>query len=326
MEDFWINSCSSSIIKLILNINIDDNQQTIFNLNLNKNYQEQLFRIEQILMIIRNLSFDRLNALYLLDKINLTTYKFLLLISYCSKHIEFQKYAYDIWTNLASYMHIRLIDNDEGLLFRNLLKNMLNGNNEYDEEQQDDRIKIIRALEIISNLAQAGNDNGIYLIDYIEIMIEKLLHIPDILILVHTLETLYQLSELGEQICDAIINIQSSTSIITTLIDLLTIEARSFSSQIIKTIKIVEMSSGPVLLPSYHQPPQTSQPQTTSQTIPQQSVLIIPTQQQHHIKPLTLTNINTPTNLLSIITPTTTTIEKKRKHDCKRSSKYFLFK
>ncbi len=315
LEQFWMNSCSPKILKLLLNID-KDNQQTLFNLNLNENSQQQQFRIEQILMIIRNLSFDRLNALYLLDTIRSNssiTYKFLLLISYCQNDIELQKYAYDIWTNLALYMHLRMISNDEGLLFRQLLNDMLNGND--DDEQQQDRFKIIRALEIISNLAQAGSDNGIYLIDYVNIMVKTLLHIPDILVLVHTLECLYQLSELGEQLCDTILNVQSSISIITTLIDLLTIEARSFSSQTIKTIKIVEMSSGPVLLPSYHQPPPPPPP-----PVPPQSVVVIstnPSTQQQYLKPLTITGINPSTNLLTVPPPSSSlsTIDKKRKHD-----------
>ncbi|CAF5227534.1 unnamed protein product, partial [Rotaria magnacalcarata] len=78
-----------------------------------------------------------------------------------------------------------------------------------------------------------------------------------------------------EQLCNAILKVQSSSSIITTLIDLLTIEARSFSSQTIKTIKIVEISAGPVLLPSYHQPPLTSQTSSVSQ-----SVVVISSNQQ----------------------------------------------
>jgi hypothetical protein len=122
--------------------------------------------------------------------------------------------------------------------------------------------------------------------------------------------------------------VQSTSSIITTLIDLLTIEARSFSSQIIKTIKIVEMSSGPVLLPSYHQPPK-----------PPQSVVVISTNQpiqqhqtselnrtntkfliQQHTKPLTLTDIISSGSILSV-SPSSTIVQnsndKKRKHDCK---------
>jgi AT-rich interactive domain-containing protein 2 len=203
MELFWIKSCSPKIVKLLLNIDRTKDKKDFyqnFNLNSDQYEEEQEFRIEQILMIIRNLSFDRANALYLLDTIQSTssiTYLFLLLISYCQKKIEFEKYAYDIWTNLALYMHLNIISNDEGLLFRQLLNNMLNGNDEDDNHQQD-RFKIIRALEIIANLAHAGNDNAIYLIDYIYIMVNKLIHIPDILILVHTLECLYQLSELGK--------------------------------------------------------------------------------------------------------------------------------
>ncbi len=123
--------CSSKILKLLLNINLEIDEKDFyqnFNLHSNENHQQQEFRIEQILMIIRNLSFDRLNALYLLDTIRSSssiTYQFLLLISYCEKKMELQKYAYDIWTNLASYMHLRMISNDEGLLFRDLLNNML---------------------------------------------------------------------------------------------------------------------------------------------------------------------------------------------------------
>jgi AT-rich interactive domain-containing protein 2 len=351
MEQFWINSCSSDIVKQLLNIDINHNFDEYFNINFNNNQQQQELRIEQILMIIRNLSFDRSNAIYLLDTIrssNSLTYKFLLLISYCEKKLELQKYAYDIWTNLALYMHLRLISHDEGYLIRQLLNSMLNGNDN-NQQQQQDRLKIIRALEIISNLAHAGNDNGIYLIDFIDIIIQRYIHISDILVLVHTLECLYQLSELGEYLCNAILKVQSSIPIITTLIDLLTIEARSFSSQTIKTIKIVEMSTGPVLLPSYHQPPLTQQTSNISQ-----SVVVIPTNQQQtyaienteinksyysnnnkliiqqHSKPMNVANVISSGNLLAVATPSTTPIivantnaqanqiiDKKRKHDCK---------
>ena len=146
---------------------------------------------------------------------------------------------------------------------------------------------------------------------------------------------------LGQQVCDAIVKVQSSSSIISTLIDFLTIEARSFSSQTIKTIKIVEMSSGPVLLASHHQPPPPPPPKAP------QSVVLITTNQttqshptyatehsemnktniryvlQQHVKPLTITDIIPSGNILSIATPPTNTNEKKRKHDSKSSGFYF---
>lgn len=314
LEEFWFEFSSPKILKAFFNIDSDKSSKDFyenFNLNSNENSSQQQFRIEQILMIIRNLSFDRPNALFLLQNLQSSsslTYQFLLLSSYCSKKIEIGKYALEIWTNLALFMHLHSIGNDEGLLFREFLNDMLH---DFDDEQQDDRLKIIRTLEIISNLAHAGNDNGIYLIDYIPIMIEKFLHIPDILVLVHTLECLYQLTELGEQLCNAILEVQSTTSVITTLIDLLTIEARSFSSQTIKTIKIVEMSTGPVLLPSYHQPPPPSQP----------VVMIAPNQSQQYVRPLTITNVNPSINHLPMMTAPTMLInvnDKKRKHDCER--------
>ncbi|CAF3963187.1 unnamed protein product, partial [Adineta steineri] len=171
----------------------------------------------------------------------------------------------------------------------------------------------------------------------IDVIIQRLIHVSDILILVHTLECLYQLSELGEQSCNAILKVQSSTPIITTLIDLLTIEARSFSSQTIKTIKIVEMSTGPVLLPSYHQPPsiqqtlnapqsvvvistgQQQQPQPQLQQQQQQQTYAIENTEinksyysnnnkliiQQHSKPITVANVITSGNLLAVATPST---------------------
>ena len=112
------------------------------------------------------------------------------------------------------------------------------------------------------------------------------------------------------------------------------------------------MSSGPVLLPSYHQP-------LPQQSIAPQSVVVIPTnppaQQQtyaienteinksyysnnnklvlpQHSKPLTVTGVISSGNLLSVSTASTQnssiivantnaqsnqTIDKQRKHDCK---------
>ena len=112
--------------------------------------------------------------------------------------LNYKKYAYDVWTNLALYMHLRMISNDEGRLIRQLLNHMINGDTDDDENEQQDRLKIIRGLEIIANLAHAGNDNGTYLIDFIDNIIKRLIHVSDILVLVHTLECLYQLSELGK--------------------------------------------------------------------------------------------------------------------------------
>ena len=362
MEQFWMHFCPSDLVQRLLNLSPDPSNASLYeNFNLDSHDQEQHqqeLRLEQILMILRNLSFDRANAMYLLDvnrSSTLMTYKFLILISHCDRKVELQKYAFDIWTNLALYMHLRLISDDEGQLIRQLLHRMLNGDE--NNEEQEDRLKLIRALEMLSNLARAGNDNGIYLIEYLERIIQRLIHVSDILVLVHTLECLYQLSELGEYLCNAILKVQSSVSIITTLIDLLTIEARSFSSQTIKTIKIVEMSTGPVLLPSYHHPPLTQQPTNVSQSVvvipanqqqqqtyatensemnktyynPTNNKLVL--QQQTFSKPMTVANVISSGNLLAVGTPATTPIilantnaqsnhliNKQTKHDCNRLS------
>ena len=85
LDRFWIESCSPEVLQSILNLHLEtdsNNFDQYFNLNSNETSQQQEFRIEQILMIIRNLSFDRLNALYLLDSLQSTssiTYQFLLL-------------------------------------------------------------------------------------------------------------------------------------------------------------------------------------------------------------------------------------------------------
>ena len=166
--------------------------------------------------------------------------------------------------------------------------------------------------------------------------------------------TIIGLLLVGEQLCNAILKVDSSTPIITTLIDLLTIEARSFSSQTIKTIKIVEISSGPVLLPSYHQPPQVLPQQLSHSSQPvavissaQQTYAIENTEInksyysnnnklviQQHAKPVTVASVIASGNLLAVATPSapnTSTapiivahthgqanapIDNKRKHDC----------
>lgn len=333
-EQFWIENCPQHLVKQLLRIEIDSIDKELFHENTQVQQQQQQLRIEQILMILRNLSFDRTNALYLIDTFrspNSLTLKFFLLISYCENKVELQKYSFDIWTNLASNINLHSINDEQTQLIRQLLIDMLNGN---EIVQQQDRFQIIRALEILSNLAQSGHDNAIYLIDFLDLLIQRYIHVADILILVHTLECLYQLSELGEFVCNAILKVQSSVSILTTLIDFLTIEARSFSSQTIKTIKIVEMSTGPVLLQSYHQPPLIAQ--TTNHS---QSVVVLPTtnQQQTYAventeinksyysnnnklivqqqsKPMSVTNVISTGNLLAtpIIVANT---NQKRKHD-----------
>jgi hypothetical protein len=68
------------------------------------------------------------------------------------------------------------------------------------------------------------------------------------------------------------------------------------------------MSTGPVLLPSYHQPPINFQPVVVMSTNQ-------PTQQQQYLKPLTVTGINPSANLLSLVTSSIIPNDKKRKHD-----------
>lgn len=318
-ERFWLQNCPKQLVQQLLHI--DTSAENEF---FHENPQQQL-RIEQILMILRNLSFDRTNALYLIDTFrssNSLALKFLLLISYCENKVELQKYSFDIWTNLASYMNLPSLGDEQTQLIRQLLTHMLTGN---EIVQQQDRFPIIRALEILSNLAQSGQENAVYLIEFLDLLVQRYLHVADILILVHTLECLYQLSELGEFVCNAILKVQSSVSILATLIDFLTIEARSFSSQTIKTIKIVEMSTGPVLLQSYHQPPLVAQ--TT------QSVVVLPATNQQQTYAVENTEINKsyysnnnklivqqskPVSVIStgnlLAAPI---VNQKRKHDCK---------
>jgi hypothetical protein len=139
---------------------------------------------------------------------------------------------------------------------------------------------------------------------------------------------------LGEQACDAIVHVDpSSFAILSTLIDLLTIEARSFSAQIIKTIKIVEISSGPMLLPSYPQPVKAPQPVVlipANQPVQQQyqtyalenSEMNRTTPKyiiQQHSKPLLIGDILPSGNILTVTTTPANIAsninEKKRKLD-----------
>ena len=61
--------------------------------------------------------------------------------------------------------------------------------------------------------------------DYIDVFVKRLIRLSDILILVHIFKCLYQLFELGgEQLYNAILKFQSSRSLMTRLIDFLTIE------------------------------------------------------------------------------------------------------
>jgi len=68
-----------------------------------------------------------------------------------------------------------------------------------EENGQQDHFKMTRTLEIIAKLAYAGNDNRIYLIDFIDIIIQIINScIGYTYISRYTLEYLYQLSELGK--------------------------------------------------------------------------------------------------------------------------------
>ncbi|XP_017287079.1 AT-rich interactive domain-containing protein 2 [Kryptolebias marmoratus] len=185
-------------------------------------------RVLQIAVILRNLSFEEANVKLLAA--NRTCLRFLLLCAHCNL-ISLRQLGLDTLGNVAAELQLDPVDfRTTHLIFHTITKCLMSR----------DRFLKMRAMEILGNLSKA-EDNGVLICEYVdqesyrEVMM--LLTLPDLLLLMASLEVLYLLAQLGEVPCSKIASVDRSIDL---LVRLVSVDLHTFGPDALTAVRLIE--------------------------------------------------------------------------------------
>ncbi|XP_046453867.1 AT-rich interactive domain-containing protein 2-like isoform X3 [Daphnia pulex] len=186
-------------------------------------------RVLQVLNVIRNLSFDDVNSAVLAQS---EACMRLLLLAAHARWSCLPQLAFDAISNVA--LEVNLKDPADCSLSAILLGTVTRG------LESNDRFIVLRCMETLGRLAQRSENELLLMSSLDSHVYEKLcsyLTIPDVALLIYTLECVYALSSLGQATCNAFLHCQGALDI---LISLLTVEAQSYGSKARILMNVVE--------------------------------------------------------------------------------------
>ncbi|XP_029317755.1 LOW QUALITY PROTEIN: AT-rich interactive domain-containing protein 2 [Cottoperca gobio] len=185
-------------------------------------------RVLQIAVILRNLSFEEANVKLLAA--NRTCLRFLLLCAHCNL-ISLRQLGLDTLGNVAAELQLDPVDfRTTHLIFHTVTKCLMSR----------DRFLKMRAMEILGNLSKA-EDNGVLICEYVdqdsyrEVMM--LLTLPDLMLLMASLEVLYLLAQLGEIPCSKISSVDHSIDL---LVRLVSVDLHTFGPDALTAVRLIE--------------------------------------------------------------------------------------
>lgn len=207
-------------------------------------------RIEQVMVIFNNLSFEESNADFMANK-SPVLLEYLIMCMHCSNNgnSELKKHALDILVNLSRKLKLKKLAQIHQSLLLTTLTHLIMGDesftmkttleNKVMKSVSSDRFDLLRGLEIltklcsqqisVSDLEDFSNENFLSqyelkiskksdnLVPFLENLlssIEQLLSMKDVLVILNSLECLYSLSQFSETICNLICNYTPSFSLI----------------------------------------------------------------------------------------------------------------
>ncbi|CAM9823004.1 unnamed protein product [Lampetra planeri] len=185
-------------------------------------------RVLQISVILRNLSFLESNAKLMAS--HRACLRFLIMCAHC-KFSSLRQMGLDTLGNIASELQLDPIDfRSTQLIFHTITKCLTS----------TDKFQRIRGMEILGSLCMA-EENGEVVGECVEVEayceMVQLLVLPDVLLVLGTLEVLYQLSEIGEGPCSKIARVHRS---IECLVSLATLDVQTMGTECLSAVKIVE--------------------------------------------------------------------------------------
>ncbi|XP_029103425.1 AT-rich interactive domain-containing protein 2 isoform X1 [Scleropages formosus] len=188
-------------------------------------------RVLQIAVILRNLSFEEANVKLLAA--NRTCLRFLLLCAHCG-FVSLRQLGLDTLGNVAAELQLDPVDfRTTHLMFHTITKCLMSR----------DRFLKMRAMEILANLSK-GEDNGVLICEYVDLESyrEVICHLtlPDVMLVISSLEVLYQLAELGELTCTKIASVDRSIDL---LVRLVSVDIHTFGPDGVLGVKLIEHQS-----------------------------------------------------------------------------------
>uniref|UniRef100_A0A8C2Z9T9 AT-rich interactive domain 2 n=1 Tax=Cyclopterus lumpus TaxID=8103 RepID=A0A8C2Z9T9_CYCLU len=185
-------------------------------------------RVLQIAVILRNLSFEEANVKLLAA--NRTCLRFLLLCAHCNL-ISLRQLGLDTLGNVAAELQLDPVDfRTTHLIFHTITKCLMSR----------DRFLKMRAMEILGNLSKA-EDNGVLICEYVDQdsyrEVIMLLTLPDLMLLMASLEVLYLLAQLGEIPCSKIASVNHSIDL---LVRLVSVDLHTFGPDALTAVRLIE--------------------------------------------------------------------------------------
>lgn len=186
-------------------------------------------RVHQVMTIIRNLSFFEENISILAR--DRTLIRFLVICANVRWN-NLHTMALDVLGNICSELELK--DPFADLVSRHLFGLIC------DEMEGKDRATIIASMEILSKLC-SKEENEEFLLKHLKKENYQnasiFLLVPDMMLLIYTLECIYSLTSLGEKSCSSFIEIHG---FIDSLVSLVTIEAQSLGPDSCIQMKVIE--------------------------------------------------------------------------------------
>ncbi|KAK5849079.1 hypothetical protein PBY51_008751 [Eleginops maclovinus] len=185
-------------------------------------------RVLQIAVILRNLSFEEANVKLLAA--NRTCLRFLLLCAHCNL-ISLRQLGLDTLGNVAAELQLDPVDfRTTHLIFHTVTKCLMSR----------DRFLKMRAMEILGNLSKA-EDNSVLICEYVDQdsyrEVIMLLTLPDLMLLMASLEVLYLLAQLGEIPCSKIASVDHSIDL---LVRLVSVDLHTFGPDALTAVRLIE--------------------------------------------------------------------------------------
>ena len=244
-------------------LNLETSSQNESKMINNSNKTVELRRIEQVMVILNNLSFEDNNADFMANKAPVLI-EFLIMCIHCTNcTIELKKHSLDILSNISRKMKLNQMSTKLQRLLLITLSYLIVGNTNNDnqndikehyDEQNQDRLDIIRGLEILTKLTSQQVDPQLGSVDYLNedflsqyylnessgalflnkifVRLEQLLSVQDVFILLNSLECLYHMSQFNEVICNLCVSYtsgaQSMPKIVQMLVNFLTVDMTHF--------------------------------------------------------------------------------------------------
>uniref|UniRef100_A0A7E4V9C4 ARID domain-containing protein n=1 Tax=Panagrellus redivivus TaxID=6233 RepID=A0A7E4V9C4_PANRE len=255
-DQFWANAgIEDADIRAMVPVEgtseLDSYESQIFSLDSDYDpLHETTFRVHEVVGILRNLSFESANT-HILGKSD-TLVRFICIVA-ASKFLRLGNDVLDILTNIASDLDLVTA---EGVYEHVMLLKVLS-----DCLYSDDKNRVLHSLESLAQLCQ-NERNEAACVEFVDSAILgrvfELATVRDVMICIHTLETLYQFSELGRAACQKIV---AHPGAIDQLINLVTTDAASFGRTGLSGIKVVESFGNNQQVRQHYPPPAPPQHQ-----------------------------------------------------------------